>query len=208
MWNDTTIGSFSVAATKHRRRDRRRARGASRNTPAIAARRRLFRATRLWVGQLRTTCVPTLLSGGHAENALPQSATVTVNCRDIPGRRGRGRAGAIAARSRGPTSKSRQVDAAFSSDASPLRADVMAAVTAAVHASYPERARFRRACRPGATDGVYFRAAGIPTYGAGGMFMKLSDEFSHGLNERIPVDGFYNGLTHWRVLITNLAGRR
>ena len=60
----------------------------------------------------------------------------------------------------------------------------------------------------GASDGVFFREAGIPTYGVGEAFIKESDDFSHGLNERIPVQSFYDGLVHWRVLINDLAGRR
>ena len=60
----------------------------------------------------------------------------------------------------------------------------------------------------GATDGVFFRAAGIPTYGVSESFMREEDEFAHGLNERNPAASFYNGLTHWRVLVTELAGRR
>jgi acetylornithine deacetylase/succinyl-diaminopimelate desuccinylase-like protein len=58
----------------------------------------------------------------------------------------------------------------------------------------------------GATDGVFYRAAGIPTYGAGEIFIKDSDDFTHGLNERVPVTSFYDGLTHWRTLIAALAG--
>ena len=59
----------------------------------------------------------------------------------------------------------------------------------------------------GATDGVFYRAAGIPSYGVSEIFIKDSDDFSHGLNERVPVETFYAGLTHWRVLLTTLAGR-
>ncbi|HRK64111.1 MAG TPA: hypothetical protein PLN53_06920, partial [Terricaulis sp.] len=58
----------------------------------------------------------------------------------------------------------------------------------------------------GATDGLYFRAAGIPTYGVGAIFIRDADGFAHGLNERVPVGSFYNGLTHWRVLLTTIAG--
>jgi acetylornithine deacetylase/succinyl-diaminopimelate desuccinylase-like protein len=53
---------------------------------------------------------------------------------------------------------------------------------------------------------VHFRAAGIPTYGVGGMFIKNSDAFAHGLDERVPVQGFYDGLEHWYVLVKELAG--
>jgi acetylornithine deacetylase/succinyl-diaminopimelate desuccinylase-like protein len=58
------------------------------------------------------------------------------------------------------------------------------------------------------TDGSILRGAGIPTYGVGSVFLKDSDVFAHGLNERLSVEAFYNGLTHWDVLIRELAGRR
>ena len=56
-----------------------------------------------------------------------------------------------------------------------------------------------------ATDGSVFRAAGIPTYGTSSIFLKGGDEFSHGLDERIPVYAFYAGLEHWYRLVTTLA---
>ena len=79
-------------------------------------------------------------------------------------------------------------------------------MTEAVHATYPGLP-IVPSMSSGATDGVFYRAAGIPTYGVSEIFIKDSDDFSHGLNERVPVDSFYAGLTHWRVLLTRLAGR-
>ena len=159
-----------------------------------------------FVGQLRTTCVPTLLAAGHAENALPQTAAATVNCRIFPGvdpvavqgqlQRLAGAAVAVA-----PLA---EINA---SDASPLRADVIAALTRAVHANHPN-IPVSPYMSSGATDGVHFRGAGIPTYGTSETFIRDEDDFSHGLNERNPVASFYNGLTHWRVLVTELAGSR
>ncbi len=58
----------------------------------------------------------------------------------------------------------------------------------------------------GASDGVFFRGAGIPTYGVSEIFMKDSDDFAHGLNERLPVKSFYDGLQYWQLLIRELAG--
>jgi hypothetical protein len=52
-----------------------------------------------------------------------------------------------------------------------------------------------------------FRAAGIPTYGVNGLPIRLKDDFAHGLDERIPVDGFYTNLDHWYQLLRDLAGR-
>ncbi|MGD9814281.1 MAG: M20/M25/M40 family metallo-hydrolase, partial [Hyphomonadaceae bacterium] len=205
MWNDTTIASM-------------RARGAAEAGPLGDAMRRFARnprdrgavrtlsASPAHVGQIRTTCVPTLLQAGHADNALPQSAVATVNCRIFPGvtiadvqaqlQRLVGDGVAVA-----------PLDQYWSSEASPLREDVLAAVTAAVHANYPG-VPIIPGMSAGATDGVFFRAAGIPTYGVGEIFLRDEDDFAHGLNERVPVASFHNGLTHWRVIITTLAGRR
>ncbi|HEU0305794.1 MAG TPA: hypothetical protein VFR30_02365, partial [Lysobacter sp.] len=91
------------------------------------------------------------------------------------------------------------------SDASPLRPDVMAAVAKAVHARHPG-VPLVPTQESGATDGLYLRAAGIPTYGVGAMFIKDEDAFAHGLDERVPVQGFYDGLEHWYVLLKTLAG--
>ena len=73
------------------------------------------------------------------------------------------------------------------------------------HASYPGTPIVPQMAAY-ATDGSVFRGAGIPTYGVSGVFIKDSESFSHGLNERVPVRSFYNGLTHWYVLIKQLAG--
>ena len=60
---------------------------------------------------------------------------------------------------------------------------------------------------PYGTDGKEIRAGGIPTYGVMGLFYKDSDQFAHGLNERVTVRGFYGALEHWHVMLTRLAGR-
>jgi acetylornithine deacetylase/succinyl-diaminopimelate desuccinylase-like protein len=157
-----------------------------------------------YVGQIRTTCVATMLSGGHAANALPQSATATVNCRIFPGVPVQ----AVQRTLEQLAGKQIEVKMLYEptfSDASPLRDDVIAAVTRAVqqrHAGLkviPFQAL-------GATDGAIFRAAGIPTYGVAETFMKNSDSYAHGLNERIPVASFYAGLRQWYVLLKDLAG--
>ncbi|MFO1407741.1 MAG: M20/M25/M40 family metallo-hydrolase [Steroidobacteraceae bacterium] len=155
------------------------------------------------VGKVRTTCVATMLRGGHADNALPQSATATVNCRVFPGTP-LDEVKATLAKIAGPKVEVKVLGYPQASDPSPLRPDVVSAVTHAVHAGYagvpvvPEMAAY-------ATDGSVFRAAGIPTYGTSSIFLKGSDEFSHGLDERIPVYAFYAGLEHWYVLVTTLA---
>lgn len=203
MWNDTTIGAFRAgAAMVGGEVGAALARFAQRPGDRRAA-ERLAREPS-YNGQMRTTCVPTLLNAGHAENALPQTAAATVNCRIFPGV-APADVQAQLQRLAGAQIEVAPVDAPNSSDASPLREDVIAALTAAVHANYPG-VPIAPSMSSGATDGVFFRGAGIPTYGVGEQFSKASDRFAHGLNERTPVQSFYNGLTHWRTLITELAG--
>jgi acetylornithine deacetylase/succinyl-diaminopimelate desuccinylase-like protein len=205
MWNDTTIAAFratgpitktkvGAAMTRFARRpgDRRAA--------------AVISADPFSIGQIRTTCVPTMLAGGHADNALPQRASVTVNCRIFPGVK----IEQVQAQLQKVVGKKIEIaplDKYTASDASPLRKDVVDAVTKAVQASRPG-VRIVPTMSSGATDGVFYRAAGIPTYGTSELFMKDSDSFAHGLNERVPVDVFYDGLTHWRVLIGELAGKK
>ncbi|HWA01572.1 MAG TPA: M20/M25/M40 family metallo-hydrolase [Caulobacterales bacterium] len=203
MWNDTTIASMRAAGPTTggpigAAMTRFAARPGDRRAAATLS------ADPFHVGQIRTTCVPTLLAGGHADNALPQSAAATVNCRIFPGVS----IASVQAKLQdlaGPRIVVVPLDQYHSSDASPLRQDVLDAVTQAVHASYPG-VPIIPAMAAGATDGVFFREAGIPTYGVGEYFLKDSDDFSHGLNERMPVQSLYNGLTHWRVMIETLAG--
>ena len=59
----------------------------------------------------------------------------------------------------------------------------------------------------GGTDGMHFRATGIPSYGVNGHYGKTSDSFSHGLNERILVESFYDNVAHWYVLLQAIAGK-
>jgi acetylornithine deacetylase/succinyl-diaminopimelate desuccinylase-like protein len=156
-----------------------------------------------FVGLLRTTCVATRLRGGHADNALPQSATATVNCRIFPGTSA-AEVRDILQKLAGSGVEVTLPEQPLVTDASPMRADVMQAVTRAVAAIYPGVV-VAGTMSAYATDGVMFRHAGIPTYGTEGVFIKDSDIFSHGLNERITVEAFYAALTHWYVLIHEVA---
>lgn len=204
MWNETTIASFRNAAVAIGGAEGQALRRFANNPGDRRAARTLSENPNLST-LLRTTCVATLLNAGHAENALPQTATATVNCRIFPGVAVE-TVQAELQRIAGAGIEVAPVDQANSSDASPLREDVMQAVTRVVHEQHPGVV-ITPYMSAGATDGLFFRAAGIPTYGVGGVFMREDDEFAHGLNERVPVDSFYAGLTHWRRLLEELAGR-
>lgn len=205
MWNDWTIGGFKAAANATPGVTGEAMARFARNPQDAAAAAELAKVPAL-VGRTRTTCVATMLQGGHADNALPQSATATVNCRIFPGH-ALDQVRASLQQVVGDRIEVAVVGSPHTSPPSPLRDDVQAAVAKAVHASYPGVAIVPDQA-PYATDGSIFRTAGIPTYGVSSVFMKESDEFAHGLNERIPVASFYAGLDHWHTLLTTLAGHR
>ncbi|QSX76162.1 M20/M25/M40 family metallo-hydrolase [Lysobacter arenosi] len=161
-----------------------------------------------YVGMIRTTCVATMLSGGHAENALPQRATATVNCRIFPGVAvedvRRQVADVVIDPAAKHPAKVEIIGDPTQSPASPLREDVMAAVRKAVDRRQPGLPIVPQ-MSPGATDSLHFRAEGIPSYGVSGLYMRPTDDFAHGLNERVPVSALDPDLDHWHTLLTELG---
>ncbi len=203
MWNDTTVAGFR-AASKTTPGELGQAMSKFAANPKDEAAAAALAANPAYVGQTRTTCVATMLEGGHAQNALPQSAVANVNCRIFPGVKVEDVRLALA----GVVGEGVEVKVdgePMSSDASPLRNDVVSAVTRVVHKFYPG-ANIVPQQASGATDGLVFRAIGIPTYGVDPAFIKDKDAFAHGLNERIPVKSFYDGLEMWYLLVKDLAG--
>lgn len=158
------------------------------------------------VGITRTTCVATMLRAGHAENALPQSATATVNCRIFPGVSVAEVQSTLDSVAAIPGLRIEVLDDPQASPSSPVRGDIMNAVTEAVHARFPDLAVIPAQASYG-TDGKEYRTAGIPTYGVAGLFIRGEDQFAHGLNERVEVRHFFAALDHWKILVTRLAGR-
>ncbi|HEY0682445.1 MAG TPA: M20/M25/M40 family metallo-hydrolase [Steroidobacter sp.] len=158
-----------------------------------------------YVGQLRTTCVATMLEGGHAPNALPQKAVANINCRIFPGVSFADVQKTLTEVVADPNvAVTLPGSGSVASDASPLRKDVMNAVTKAVHARFPGLS-IVPSMSAGATDSMHFRALGVPSYGVSGLFMKDSDEFAHGLDERAPVSSIDGALAHWDSLLKALA---
>ncbi len=157
------------------------------------------------VGMTRTRCVATRLEGGHADNALPQLARATVNCRIFPGVDPATVLATLRALGAPDDVAVEPVEQARPTDASPLREDVMAAYTAAVRARHPDAAIVPD-MSTGATDGLYFRQRGVPVYGVDGSWAVIPvDERAHGRDERLPVRAFYNDIDHWTDLIRRLA---
>jgi acetylornithine deacetylase/succinyl-diaminopimelate desuccinylase-like protein len=154
---------------------------------------------------MRTTCVATRLFGGHADNALPQQARALVNCRMLPDE--------VPDSVRATLQRvvGDKASVTFSRDytlspASPLRADVMGAVNELARGQFagavviPEMST-------GATDGLFTRNAGIPTFG---LFPLATEQGSpsraHGRDERVNADAYHNAVTFWAALIQKLAG--
>ena len=159
------------------------------------------------VGTLGTTCVATMLRAGHAENALPQSATATVNCRIFPGI-GVEKTQAELARVIGNDNVSFKLMAEVTeSPVSVLRDDVRAAVAKSLAARYGKDIPIIPYMESGGTDGMHYRTLGYDTVAVSGGASRSQDMYAHGLNERANVDAFYSGLDHWTIILKELAGR-
>ena len=158
------------------------------------------------VGTLGTTCVATMLRAGHAENALPQSATATVNCRIFPGI-GVEKTQAELARVIGNDNVSFKLMAEVTeSPVSALRDDVRAAVAKSLAARYGKDIPIIPYMESGGTDGMHYRTLGYDTVAISGGASRSQDMYAHGLNERASVDAFYSGLDHWTIILKELAG--
>ena len=161
-------------------------------------------ASPAWNSTLRTTCVATMLEGGHAINALPQLAAATVNCRVLPEDSPEYVLGSLQ-KVVGDDQVSVKPLSDFSkAAASPMRQDLLKAVsdiTSQMWAGVPTVPIMVM----GATDGRYLRAAGIPTYGIQGFFMDRDDIRFHGRDERLGVQSFYEGQAFLYELVKRLS---
>jgi acetylornithine deacetylase/succinyl-diaminopimelate desuccinylase-like protein len=157
------------------------------------------------VGKIGTTCVPTLVSGGHAENALPQRATANINCRIFPGHTPAAIMAELGRVVADPGVTLTDVtEGSVPNDASPMRPDFVAAVDRAMGQVYPGVPVFP-SMSSGASDSMWFRYHHVPSYGASPVFIKNSEDFSHGLNERTPISNIAPAVRYYRLLFTDLS---
>ncbi len=154
--------------------------------------------------RLRTTCVATELDAGHAENALPQRAKATVNCRLLPGTDPEAVRKTLAEVVANPQVSITPVSEATPSPASPLTEEVMAPILAISEAMWPGVAVVP-VMSTGATDGLRFRRGGIPVYGTSGIMADVNDYRAHGRDERIRVQSFLEGLAYQEALLRAYA---
>lgn len=186
--SDATRDNFAALAPARSGQEADDMRAVAAGTPSPEALDRLS-AVPDYNAQLRTTCVATMMTAGEAENALPQTAKATVNCRILP--------------QDNPDDIDRQLRAALADEGkltvtpkidpaggiSPIAGDVMTAVTSLTKELFPTAA-VSSFMSTGATDSKYARSKGIPMYGVSGLFMETGDASRiHGVNERVPIAG-------------------
>jgi len=156
-----------------------------------------------WNSTMRTTCVATMMSAGHAPNALPQRAMANVNCRILPGHSGEQTRQTLIKLFDDP-----MLQVAFVTDAGmvmgkgdermsapppPVNAKVQSALKKTVGQLWPGLA-IVPTLEPGASDSIYTVAAGMPSYGLNGFQIDQDDVRMHGMNERLGVESFYKGV--------------
>ena len=146
----------------------------------------------LYNSTLRTTCVATMLKGGHAVNALPQTAEATINCRMVPTAKA---ADVRAAIVKALADTALEVSPASNSQPpapSPLLPDVMGPIQSITKSMWGDIPVIPT-MMTGATDAQPWRALGVPSYGVSGIMIDPSDLRAHGRDERLPVKSFYDG---------------
>ncbi len=203
--NETTRAFFTRAAATQPAQVAADMRAVARSADAAAAKR--LSVVPYYNSVTRTTCVATRLYAGHADNALPQLARATVNCRllpDDPPERVEAELARVVADSSIHISRAAQPTP---SPASPLRPDVMAPVEKLVAQMWPG-ATVVPEMSTGATDGLYVRNAGIPVYGVAGIFERIDDVRAHGRDERVGVKAFHDAAEYWYLLVKELASSR
>ena len=157
------------------------------------------------IGKIGTTCVATMISGGHALNALPQRAEANINCRIFPGHKPAEIMAELKAVAAEPAVSFADVtEGSVANDPSPMRPDFIAAVTKAMAQVYPGVPVFP-SMASGASDSMWFRFHHVASYGASPVFIKQSEDFSHGLNERTPISNIQPAIDYYLILIPELA---
>jgi len=181
-------------------------RGVLKDAPDSAAVAHLS-AVPFYNSKLRTTCVATMMEAGHAENALPQSARATVNCRILPGEPAAEVTATLERLAADDRIALRTVYAPIPSGPSPLTPAIMGPIERLVAEQFPN-VPIVPVMEAGATDGLFLRNAGIPTYGVSAVFEEQNDVRAHGRDERLRVQSFYEALEFWYRMMQAYASDR
>ena len=205
-FNDTTKAFFARAGAM--RKDAiGAAMAALAANPADAAAEAIVNQDKMLHSMLRTTCVATLIDGGHALNALPQSVTANVNCRMFPGRTREETQAALEAAVGNPAIRVEpRVKDKPVAKAPPLDPAVIGPMERLAARHFPGIPVIPT-MSTGATDALYLAAAGIPTYGVPGIWGDPDGNGAHGLNERMGVRALYEGRDYLFDLVREMSSR-
>jgi acetylornithine deacetylase/succinyl-diaminopimelate desuccinylase-like protein len=162
--------------------------------------------TPLYNAMLRTTCVATMAQAGHAENALPQRASASLQCRLLPGDEIEAVRAAIVQALDDPQIAVSVVGRPVVAPASPVLPGLMASVQRVTDEMWPGVVVLP-VMDVWSTDGVHYRRAGLPVYGVSGIFFDVDDVRSHGKDERIAVQAFYEGVEFMYRFMKDLGAR-
>jgi acetylornithine deacetylase/succinyl-diaminopimelate desuccinylase-like protein len=165
---------------------------------------RVADASPTWNSMLRTTCVATQLEAGHARNALPQLAAANVNCRVLPEDSIEYVENTLKKVFADDQVNVKIAEEVTRGPSSPMNPDLMR-ITGRITDTLWPGVPVVPMMVPGATDGRFLRAAGIPTYGVQGFFVDRNDVRAHGRDERMPVKSFYEGQTFLYELVQALC---
>jgi Acetylornithine deacetylase/Succinyl-diaminopimelate desuccinylase and related deacylases len=204
--NEITKGFFEQTARVEPRADVAAAMRAIVADPADVAANAVLSKDARYSSMLRTSCVATRLSGGHANNALPQSATANVNCRVAPTSNGDAVRSALI---RAVNDTGVHVDflttiQKFGRTPAPIEPQLLGAITDLTNRMWGGIPVIPT-MSTGATDGAYLRAAGIPTYGVSGLFMQSGEGNAHGRDEKMRVKSYYEGLDFLDQLVRQVS---
>src|SRR5499433_1451770 len=172
--------------------------------PAVVA--RVAATGPIFNSRLRTTCVPTRLEGGHADNALPQTAQAVVNCRVLPNEAEEDVRQTLIRVLANDQIKVTPVNKFFPSPASPLTPEIVGAVEHVTQSLWPG-VPVVPLMVTGATDSRYLRTVGIPAYGTSGMFGDVDDIRVHGRDEGMLVQSLYEGQEYLYRLVRLLSSQ-
>lgn len=201
--NETTRAYFERSAGLESGQSAADMRAIAKNERDSAAAARLS-VSPFYNAQLRTTCVPTMLEGGHAPNALPQLARALVNCRILPGETPAEVQAVLVRVVADDSVRVTPIDSGKPGKASPLSPSVMNPLEKVTQRMWPGVPVIPQ-METGATDGWRLRDAGIPTYGLSGIPLDVDDIRAHGRDERIMVKSFYQGVEYMYQLVREVA---
>jgi acetylornithine deacetylase/succinyl-diaminopimelate desuccinylase-like protein len=199
----TTRAYFAAMAKLEQGQTRQDMLAMTQPVPSPAAIKRL-ESNIFYNAALHTTCVATMITGGHAENALPQRAKATIQCRMLPDDRQESVQALLTKTLADPAIKVSVITPALPGPESVADTKLLGKLQSVVTSMWPT-VPVVPDMDSGASDSKFTRAAGIPSFGITGMFIDMDDVRAHGRDERILIDNFYQDVEFTYRLMKSLS---